>query len=91
MRVVIKQVTFIEEGRIIIDGIEYKSLSSDAVLSDIQVVLSNYSKVGKGFKENMKYGEYDSWSGNYDNIAENGWRQCANWILKMLQKNQADI
>jgi len=44
MRVDTKLVTFIEEGRIIIDGIEYKPLSSDAVLGEVGELVEWYDK-----------------------------------------------
>ena len=44
MRADTKQVTFIEEGRIIIDGVEYKPRWSDSVLGELRKDLDNFMK-----------------------------------------------
>lgn len=66
MRVDTKQVTFIEEGRIIIDGIEYKPLLSHAVLAEVRALKARNEKLtdiinwmSNGYGIDQMESEYD--------------------------------
>jgi hypothetical protein len=63
--------------------ITFKS-DDNNLLSDIRMKLNDYSFIHKSFIENIKHGDYDSYSPNYKEMKENGWYQAMKFVLSLL-------
>lgn len=57
-------------------------------INELKNILSDSNWVEKAFKSNIKYGEYDSWNSNFDSMANKGWHQAINYVLKLIEKGE---